>query len=65
MEVKASVDRFLTGMPIRFSTASEDVRISGVVVKADAESGEAFSIERYQESFDLKSYQSRNDTEDC
>ncbi|UCE25646.1 MAG: TIGR00282 family metallophosphoesterase [Candidatus Zixiibacteriota bacterium] len=60
MEVRPSVDRFLTGMPIRFSTASEDVKISGVVVKADPETGEAFSIERFKEDFDLESFQNKN-----
>ncbi len=60
MEVRPSVDRFLTGMPIRFSTASGDVKISGVVVKADAETGEAISIERFREDFDLESYQNKS-----
>lgn len=60
MEVKPSVDRFLTGMPIRFSTASDDVKISGVVVKADPETGEAFSVERFKEDFDLKTFQRTN-----
>jgi metallophosphoesterase (TIGR00282 family) len=56
MEVKPSLDRFLTGMPIRFSTASEDVKISGVVIKADPKTGEAVSIERFREDFDLGSF---------
>lgn len=60
MEVRPSVDRFLTGMPIRFSTATEDIKISGVVVKANAETGEAESIERFREDFDLESYQNKN-----
>ncbi len=64
MEVRPSLDRFLTGMPIRFSTASEDVKISGVVVKADPESGEALSIERFREDFDLKTFNEKNDDED-
>ncbi len=60
MEVRPSVDRFLTGMPIRFSTASGDVKISGVVVKVDPESGEALSIERFREDFDLETYQNKS-----
>ncbi|UCG61986.1 MAG: TIGR00282 family metallophosphoesterase [Candidatus Zixiibacteriota bacterium] len=60
MEVKPSVERFLTGMPIRFSTASEDVKISGVVVKIDRQTGEALSIERFKEDFDLEAFQNKN-----
>jgi metallophosphoesterase (TIGR00282 family) len=59
MEIRPSVDRFLTGMPIRFSTASGDVKISGVVIKADVETGEAMSIERFKEDFDLETFQNK------
>jgi hypothetical protein len=59
MEIRPSVDRFLTGMPIRFSTATEDIKISGVVVRANAETGEAESIERFREDFDLEAYQNK------
>ncbi len=64
MEVRPSVDRFLTGMPIRFSTASEDVKISGVVIKADPETGEAFSIDRFKEDFDLTAFQNKVDNDE-
>ena len=57
MQVKPSLDRFLTGMPIRFTTASEDVKISGVVITADPETGEAFTITRFREDFDLAEHQ--------
>ena len=64
MEVRPSLDRFLTGMPIRFSTASEDVKISGVVIDANAVTGEALSITRFKEDFDLKSFGNKNSEED-
>ncbi|KPJ62552.1 MAG: metallophosphoesterase [Planctomycetes bacterium DG_23] len=44
------VDRVLqaitTDMPAPFDVAKEDVRLAGVIVKADAETGKALSIER-------------------
>ncbi len=57
MQIRPSVDRFLTGLPIRFSTASEDVKISGVVVKIDSSNGEALLIERFRENFDISTVQ--------
>ena len=53
MQADPSLKRFLTGMPIRFTPGTEDVKISGVVIKADSKTGEAFSIERYVENFDI------------
>jgi hypothetical protein len=38
--------RFLTGLPQRFETASENPRLNGVVVDADETNGRARSIER-------------------
>jgi metallophosphoesterase (TIGR00282 family) len=40
------ISRFLRGLPIRYETASDDVRISGVVVEIDDHSGKAIGIER-------------------
>ena len=54
MNIKPSVDRFLKGMPFRFTPATEDVKISGVIVTVDTESGEAIKIERYKEDFDIE-----------
>lgn len=56
MEKGPSLGRFLTGMPKRFTTASADVRISGVLVRIDATTGRAESIERYQLPFDLETF---------
>jgi hypothetical protein len=58
MDVGPSVGRFLTAMPKRFSTASEDVKIMGVIVKINPEDGSAISIERYSEDFNLADFQS-------
>jgi len=63
MQIKPSLDRFLTGMPIRFSTATEDVRMSGVIVKIDSETGGALSIQRFIEDFDPESYVKKNDNQ--
>lgn len=52
MQKDPSLQRFLTGMPRRFSTATDDVRISGVILRINTESGKAESIERFQEEFD-------------
>ena len=41
-----ALGRFLTGMPQRFETASENPRLNGVVVTCDAATGRASAIER-------------------
>ncbi len=65
MQVKPSVDRFLTGMPIRFTSATEDVKISGAVIRVNPETGEALSIDRFREDFDLGDYSpSKNDSDE-
>ncbi len=56
MEKEPSLQRFLTGMPRRFTSASEDVRISGVVVQIDTSSGRATGITRYQHMFSLQDF---------
>lgn len=57
MEKGPSLGRFLTGMPKRFTTATDDVKIMGVVVKVNIEDGRAESIERFSENFDLAAVQ--------
>jgi metallophosphoesterase (TIGR00282 family) len=42
----AIVHRFLSAMPQRFETATENPRLNGVVVRADESTGRAISIER-------------------
>ena len=46
VERAAIIQRFLTGLPQRFETATENPRLNGVLVKADEETGRATSIER-------------------
>ena len=40
-----AIGRMRTGMPVRFETASGDVRIEGALVECDAETGRALSCE--------------------
>jgi len=47
MAKKPSLERFLTGMPKRFTCARDDVRISGVVLTIDSETGRAEEIEPF------------------
>jgi metallophosphoesterase (TIGR00282 family) len=46
VERTAIIQRFLTGLPQRFETATENPRLNGVIVKADEQTGKAISIER-------------------
>jgi 2',3'-cyclic-nucleotide 2'-phosphodiesterase len=46
VERSAILQRFLTGLPQRFETATENPRLNGVIVAADEVSGRALSIER-------------------
>jgi len=43
-----AINRFLTQMPTRFESASQDVRLNGVVIDVDSETGKARSILRIQ-----------------
>lgn len=56
MQKGPSLGRFLTGMPKRFSTAVNDVKLSGVVIRVNPENGEAEYIERIREDFDLETF---------
>lgn len=46
VERAAIIQRFMTGLPQRFETATENPRMNAVLVKADEQSGRALSIER-------------------
>ncbi len=46
VERAAIIQRFLTGLPQRFETATENPRLNGVIVRADEQTGRALSIER-------------------
>ena len=43
---QAALTRFLTGMPARFETATDDPRLKGGVITADSTTGRATDIER-------------------
>jgi len=52
VEKEPVIQRFLTGLPTRFETASGDPRLHGVVVDADETTGRARRIERLSLSLD-------------
>jgi len=56
MEKEPSLQRFITGMPKRFTTATGDVRLAGVVIQIDKETGKAINIERIMYNFDIESF---------
>jgi 2',3'-cyclic-nucleotide 2'-phosphodiesterase len=64
MEKGPSLGRFLTGMPKRFKSATGDVRISGVVVRIEPDTGRAVHIERYCVPFDINNVQNEVFTEE-
>jgi metallophosphoesterase (TIGR00282 family) len=44
VEPELAIRRMRTGMPVRFETAQRDVRIEGVLIECDSESGKATAI---------------------
>jgi len=42
------IERFVTNMPVRFDLAQNDIRLQGVLIEADQDSGKAFSIKRVE-----------------
>ncbi|VVB63876.1 YmdB-like protein [uncultured archaeon] len=44
------IEKFITGMPIRFELGTEDVRMQGVILEIDEKTGKAISIKRLNES---------------
>lgn len=64
MDKGPSLGRFLTGMPKRFTIASDDVKLSGVVVRVDPETGRAESIERIRLDFDIVQAQAKGSSSD-
>lgn len=47
MRHEAAVKRFLTGMPYKFQVATDDVKMQGVIIEIDDQTGRAISIERF------------------
>ncbi|MEK7774737.1 MAG: TIGR00282 family metallophosphoesterase [Candidatus Zixiibacteriota bacterium] len=58
MQKQPSLERFLTGMPRRMTTASDDIKMSGALVRIDTETGKALGIERFRVDFDIASFNS-------
>ena len=52
VESERIVERFLTGLPIRFAPSEGDPRLSGVLVAVDRASGRALRIEALHERVD-------------
>lgn len=51
-KIEHAIEMFVTQMPIRLEVASEDIRLTGVMVEIDPSSGRAVSIRRIQECLD-------------
>ncbi len=54
------LEKFLTGLPVRFKVAKGPVICSGAVITADPESGRALSIDRFEEILDVSSEESED-----
>jgi metallophosphoesterase (TIGR00282 family) len=59
MEKAPSLGRFLTGTPKRFTTAIDDVKVQGALVRIDSETGKAQRIERFSRDFDLSGFKGK------
>jgi len=46
VEIQAALGKFITGLPARFDTATENPRLNAVVIDADPDTGRATDIER-------------------
>ena len=46
VDIQAALGRFLTALPARFETATENARLNAVIVEADEQTGRATDIER-------------------
>ncbi|MBU0678223.1 MAG: TIGR00282 family metallophosphoesterase [Verrucomicrobia bacterium] len=49
-DVEAVLHKFVTGMPTRFDVASGDVRLEGIILEIDENTGKATSITRIREA---------------
>lgn len=52
VEVEPALNRFLTGLPQKFETATANPRLNAVIVEADEQTGRAVDIERLSYSLD-------------
>ena len=51
-EVSPVLQKFTTGVPAYFTVAKNDIRLNGVIVDIDSETGNAIAISRVQESLE-------------
>ncbi len=49
------IERFITNMPVRFNLAQDDVRVQGVIIDVETDTGRAVSIKRVEYRQDLTS----------
>ena len=56
-DIEPVLKKFLTGLPNRFTVASENPACEGVLVEVDPYTGKALSIERIRETFGAASDQ--------
>ena len=49
VEKQAAIHRFITGLPVKFKPAGRDVRLCGVIVDVDDQTGKSTAIRRVME----------------
>jgi metallophosphoesterase (TIGR00282 family) len=52
VDIQAALGRFLTALPARFETATDNPRLNAVIIEADEQTGRAIDIERLSLSAD-------------
>jgi calcineurin-like phosphoesterase len=52
VDIQAALGKFLTALPARFETATDNPRLNAVIVEADEQTGRATDIERLSLSAD-------------
>ena len=52
VDIQAALGKFLTALPARFETATENPRLNAVIIEADEQTGRAIDIERLSLSAD-------------
>lgn len=63
MEKGPALGRFITGLPKRFTTATDDVRLQGCLLTVREEDGFALGIERVSVPFDISKVDSKENVE--
>ena len=58
------IERYLTGMPVRFEMASGDVQLCGALIEVDEKTGRALSIKRIREKAPMPEVRDAKDFDD-